>query len=238
MKVNEIFGSTIQGEGRSTGMRTMFLRLSDCNLACIWCDTPQTWNWLGTKFKHPEKYNHRKEIHEVSCDEIIGVLKEKGPQIRSLVISGGEPMLQQGEIIELLRLLKKDGYWVEIETNGTIEPKDEFLELIDQINCSPKTSNSGPDNRPKMRERPKALQKLASSSKTFFKFVVSNESDLVEIKGLISKYNMKNVYLMAEGSTREEQVGLGKEVLQMCRENNFNFSPRLHVLYWDRARGV
>ena len=55
MKVNEIFGPTIQGEGKSAGMQAMFLRTSLCNLACDWCDTPQTWNWKGTKFKHSEK---------------------------------------------------------------------------------------------------------------------------------------------------------------------------------------
>ena len=44
MKVNEIFGPTIQGEGRSAGMPTMFVRLSGCNLACIWCDTPYCFN--------------------------------------------------------------------------------------------------------------------------------------------------------------------------------------------------
>ena len=239
MQVNEIFGPSIQGEGRLAGMRTMFLRLSGCNLACIWCDTPYTWNYIGTPFQHPEKFDPKKEVHPMSCDEVLARLKKKGlRKVKALVITGGEPMLQQDEIIQLLKLLKKDSYWVEIETNGTVEPKDELLELIDQINCSPKTSNSGSDNRPKMRERPEALRKLASSDKTFFKFVVSSENDLAEIKDLIYRYSMKNVYLMAEGSTREEQYALADKVVEMCQENNFRFSPRLHVLYWDRARGV
>lgn len=238
MKVNEIFGPTIQGEGRSAGMATMFLRTSICNLACSWCDTAYTWNWLGTSFGHPEKYDRRKEIHEMSCDEIIKKLKEKGPRVKSLVITGGEPMLQQSKIIELLELLKPLGYRVEIETNGTIEPRDEFLRLIDQINCSPKTSNSGSDNRLEARERPKALWKLALNDKTFFKFVVRDRTDLPEIKSLISRYNMRNVYLMPEGDTREQQYQLSGEVEELCRENNFNFSPRLHVLYWNRMRGV
>ena len=238
MKVNEIFGPTIQGEGKSIGMRTMFLRTANCNLACGWCDTPYTWNWLGTKFKHPEKYDRRKEVHDWSQNKIIAKLQEKKPVLKRLVITGGEPMLQQDEVTELLKLLKKDSYWVEIETNGTIEPTDEFLELIDQINCSPKTSNSGSDNTLKMRERPIALRKLASSDKTFFKFVVQGERDLPEIQDLISRYSMRKVYLMAEGRTSEEQRKMDGEVLEMCLKNGFSFSPRLHILLWNRARGV
>jgi len=238
MKVNEIFGPTIQGEGKSAGMPTMFLRMAQCNLACTYCDTPYTWNWFGTSFQHPEKYNRKKEVHDMSRTDVVDVLKKNGPNIKSLVITGGEPMLQQDEVIELLRLLKADGYRVEIETNGTVEPNSEFMELIDQINCSPKTSNSGFDNRPTMRERSKALKKLASSDKTYFKFVVNGRSDLTEIKELIFKYGMINVYLMAEGSTREEQYLLTDEIMKICRENNFHFSPRLQVLYWNRTRGI
>jgi|SRR3989344_1942200 len=238
MKVNEIFGPTIQGEGPSAGMPTMFLRLSGCNLACVWCDTPYTWNWFGTPFRHPDKYDRKKEEHDFSLGKIVAILKNEGPRIRNLVISGGEPMHQQLEIISLLKLLKQDNYRVEIETNGTVEPTNEFIEMIDQINCSPKTDNSGPDNRKIMRERPEVLRELASSDKTYFKFVVQGRDDLPEIKNLISKYNMKNVYLMAEGVTREAQNRLGEEVMQICQENNFHFSPRLHVLYWGRKRGV
>ncbi len=231
MRVNRLFGPTSQGEGRSAGMPTMFLRLWGCNLACGYCDTPETWNMEGTPFVHPEKFDPQKEIHEISCDQIVALLKEKGPNVKNLVISGGEPMLQQGEIISLLNMLKKDDYWVEIETNGTIAPSDWFLELIDQINCSPKTSNSGSDNTLTMMERPSALKKYAASRKTNFKFVVEDRNDLPEIKELINRYGMRNVSLMAKGRTREEQYALAPLVMNMCQENGYNFSPRLQILY-------
>ena len=237
MKVNEIFGPTIQGEGRSAGMPTMFLRTSGCNLACSWCDTPYTWNWIGTKFTHPEKYDRKEEIHNMSCGQIITELKKMGPKVKALVITGGEPMLQQDELIELIKLLKKESYWVEIETNGTVQPNDAFLGLINQINCSPKTGNSGADNKKMVMERSVALKKLASSEKTFFKFVIQGRNDLPEIMDLISRYNMENVYLMAESRTREDQDRLNAEVNKICLENNFNFSPRLHILIWNRERG-
>lgn len=234
--VNEIFGPTIQGEGKSSGMSVSFLRLSTCNLACSWCDTPYTWNWEGTKFVHPDKYDRKKESRLITFEEIKKDLDARG--VKALVISGGEPMLQQKGLISFLKILKADGYWVEIETNGTIEPLDEFLTLIDQINCSPKLSNSGPDNRPKMRERPAALTKLSESSKTSFKFVIMDEKDLPEIMTLVEKYQMKEVYLMPEGRTKVEQLARQDNIQKICKEVNFKFSPRLHVLQWDSKRAV
>lgn len=231
--VNEIFGPTIQGEGKSAGKEVMFLRTSGCNLACIWCDTPYTWNWKGTKFQHPDKYDPKKESHQMSIDEIVGKLK-----IKSLVISGGEPLLQQDKITALLERLKSEEFWTECETNGTIEPNDRFFELIDQINCSPKLSNSGPDNPEFKRINPRALLKLAHSPKTTFKFVVATENDLGEINDLVKQYGLKNVYLMPEGRTREEQEARSAEVERYCKENGFNFTPRLHVLKWGTKRGV
>jgi len=86
LKVNEIFGPTIQGEGKSSGMPCAFLRLSLCNLHCIWCDTPYTWNWKGTPFSHPEKFDQEKEIHIMSNEEILETLKTI--DVKNLVISG------------------------------------------------------------------------------------------------------------------------------------------------------
>ena len=146
IKVNEIFGPTIQGEGASAGRPVMFLRTSFCNLRCVWCDTPYTWNWKGTDYEHPDKFDPKKEVHDMTADEIVQQIQLNGKDIKALVISGGEPMLQQSKLIDVLRPLKQDGYWVEIETNGTIAPTQEFSDLIDQINCSPKLASSGADN--------------------------------------------------------------------------------------------
>ena len=235
MKVNEIFGPTIQGEGKSLGMRTMFLRLSGCNLACSWCDTEYSWNW--------QKYDPQKEIKLWTCSDIISELN-KHSEINKLVISGGEPMRQQAELVELIKLLKQDAYWVEIETNGTIEPTDEFLELIDQINCSPKTANSG--NSVEAREKPAALKKYVQSDKTNFKFVVCGENDLPEIEDFIARYKITRdrVYLMPQARNRTEyysldgtKVSRDTRVQVMAHNAGFHFSSRLHILYWGGKRG-
>lgn len=238
IKVNEIYGPTIQGEGKTVGKPVKFLRTAGCNLACVWCDTPYTWNWQNTKFQHPDKFDRAKEIHDMTIDEIKAELDKIGKDVKALVISGGEPMLQQNKLVPLLSLLKQEGYWVEIETNGTRVPSDEFLTLIDQINCSPKLENSGIDNPANKREVPEALTKLAQSEKTIFKFVVTKPEDIQEILTLIEKYKMKNIYLMPQGKTKVEQEAHQEMVSKLCQQYGFNFSPRLHVLMFDNKRKV
>jgi 7-cyano-7-deazaguanosine (preQ0) biosynthesis protein QueE len=235
--VNEIYGPVLQGEGKSSGRRMMFVRLSGCNLACVWCDTPYTWNWIGTKFVHPDKFDPKKESHPMSPEEILAKLKELS-DTKAIILSGGEPTLQQKSLIPLLKLLKLNNYWVEVETNGTIELSDEFISLIDQINCSPKLSNSGVDNPLRKREKFKALTKIASQSISIFKFVVVTDDDLQETLDLVKKYDLKNVYLMPEGRTTEEQLERQDKVKNMCDQYGFNFSPRLHILEFGNKRAV
>lgn len=234
--VTEVYGPVRQGEGKSAGELVSFLRLAGCNLACDFCDTPYTWNWIGTKFKHTEKFDKKKEVHSMSVSEVRKKLDDLN--CFRVVLSGGEPLLQQKNLLPLLRKLKSDAYYIEVETNGTIKPLTEFLELVDQINCSPKTANSGSDNRLLMRYRPSALEALSSSPKTSFKFVVESKEDLDDIRGLVSLYNMKEVYLMPKGRTTEEQVKIQDKVRKLAAKYSFKFSPRLHVLQFDSLRGV
>ena len=237
--VNEIYGCVKQGEGKSSGKDVMFVRLSGCNLACIWCDTPYTWNWVGTKFKHPDKYDKKKETHKMTEDEVKKQLYEKAGQVRGLVISGGEPMLQQKQLIPFLQNLVF--WWIEVETNGTIEPTDQFIRLINQFNCSPKLSNAGTDNPLKLRFKKKALKKIAScGDKATFKFVIQSNQDLTEMLAIMSEVeiNPKYVWLMPEGKTREEQLERQDQVKELSQMYGFNFSPRLHILEFGNKRGV
>ena len=131
MQINEIFKS-IQGEGPHFGKPAIFLRTAQCNLKCIWCDTKYTWDW--------ENYDFSKEVKEMTIDEIKESILEFG--INHLVITGGEPLLQQDDLADLLSFLKPD-FYVEIETNCTILPNKMLTDLVDQWNVSPKTENSG-----------------------------------------------------------------------------------------------
>lgn len=112
MKVNEIFYS-LQGEGSFTGVPAVFLRLSGCNLSCGFCDT----------LHHRGRTMSEEEI----LDEISAYPS------RHIVITGGEPAMQTTP--EFIGLLHRNGWFVQIETNGTLPVPPE----IDWITCSPKT---------------------------------------------------------------------------------------------------
>ncbi|MDA7897872.1 7-carboxy-7-deazaguanine synthase QueE [bacterium] len=230
----EIF-HTLQGEGASLGFPAVFLRLSLCNLHCHWCDTPYTWNWEQTPWTHQDgvKFSKTKEIVELSPAEIA-------PHILSydcnrLVLTGGEPLLQQDELVKLTRLLPEIAF-IEVETNGTKLPSDDFIAIPTQFNVSPKLSNSGIDE--KLRLNFKALGLFASLEKAFFKFVVCNQSDLDEIKTLHSKLNLSpdRIHLMPEGRDAETLQHRSLWLADICRDQGYHFSPRLHVLLWGNER--
>lgn len=201
MLISEIFYS-IQGEGPSAGKPAVFLRFSGCNLKCKWCDTKYAW----------------KKGKEMTISQIIQKIK-KYP-CKHLVITGGEPLLQQDKLKALLSKLK--GYTAEIETNGSLPIK--ISRLIEQINCSPKLKNSG---NPQYSLRVKPANK-----KVLYKFIVQKGEDLKEINAFIRKYKIPktSVYLMPEGTSRKIILDRSKWLVEICKKEGYNFSPRLHIM--------
>lgn len=238
LKVNEIFGPTVQGEGKNAGRAVMFLRLAFCNLHCIWCDTPHTWNWYGTKWKHQSKFSPEMEIHPFTVEEIINVLyalaKELPP--KHLVISGGEPFIQQVKLIPLIKKLKKLNWFVEVETNGTIPVREEFYNLVDQFNCSPKLSNSG--NKERLRIQKNTLSDLAKREKFNFKFVIETSQDIEEVIDLHNQFNFREVRLMPLCQTRQELEMRENMVKQLADKFGFIYCTRLSILKSGTKRGV
>ncbi|NYT13982.1 MAG: 7-carboxy-7-deazaguanine synthase QueE [Candidatus Methanofastidiosa archaeon] len=119
--VSEIFFS-INGEGLEIGKPTVFLRLSGCNLDCSWCDT---------------KYANYNAV-EKNIDEILEEIERINNGIKSVLITGGEPLLQ--DIEELVEILHAKGYYISIETNGSIY--HDVLLKIDFISVDIKTPSS------------------------------------------------------------------------------------------------
>lgn len=238
--VPEVF-DTIQGEGRNIGKPVVFGRLSDCNLTCSWCDTPQTWAFTEQRAKeHDERMVYDEAQEQVYIEVGDAVKNIDGYPIKRLVLTGGEPMMQQPAVAELIKGLRQDNeeYWVEIETNGTIMPSRELLELVDQFNVSAKLANSG--NSEKKRRKSKALETFAKTEKADFKFVVFGEDDLPEILDLVEEYEIphERVYLMPEGRTPEEVKKHQEELVELAKKENFNITTRLHVLIWGKKRNV
>ena len=226
MKVSEIF-SSIQGEGPHAGKPSVFLRTALCNLKCVWCDTKYTWDW--------DNYDYSKEVHEVPIEKVIEKIKEFEP--KHIVITGGEPLIQQNDIASLLSKLGDD-YFVEVETDCTIIPNSAMLEHVNHWNVSPKTSNSG--NSREAREIPQCYDFFVKLENCVFKFVIENETDLVEIDKLITKYSIpKNkILLMPQASTKDELNLKKEEIEKIAKAKGLLFSSRLQVERWGSQRGT
>ena len=222
--VNEIFGPTFQGEGSSIGRRCMFLRLGGCNLDCCWCDTPYTWDR-----KHfPEPPGSWLDFTAIND-------KLKAVPVQMLVISGGEPLLQQSA---LAQFIVSCGFtWVEVETNGTIMPSDAMLKAVAQFNVSPKLANSQVSR--KRRLNFEALNTFATLGNAIFKFVCTNDADLAEVAQIVQLAQIPAdlVYVMPEGTTTEKVSTTLRQLAQPVLERGWNLTLRLHVLVWDNVRG-
>ena len=234
LKVNEIFGPTYQGEGRSAGMPCAFIRLAFCNLHCVWCDTPHTWNWKGSPHKHPIKYDIKVEVHTMTHEEVLEKILATGA--KAVVISGGEPTLQHKELLPLIKELKERDFWVEVETNGTVLPSDDFIDYVDQINCSPKLASSG--NELELRRVPAVLTKYANTPKVNFKFVVQDENDIQEAGELTEQFGLKEVRLMPECRTKEELLERSLWVRKEAAKHGFLFTTRMSIMESGTKRGV
>src|ERR1700735_5318153 len=100
MQITEIYKS-LQGESTHAGLPCVFVRLTGCNLRCSWCDSEYT--FTGG--------------HRMSMEEVLEEVEQLSPG--GLVeITGGEPMLQEREVVPLMQRLLDDGHTVLLETSG------------------------------------------------------------------------------------------------------------------------
>jgi 7-carboxy-7-deazaguanine synthase len=230
----EIF-YTLQGEGTSCGRPAIFLRLSNCNLACVWCDTPYTWNFEKVRSDHPEKYVKEKQQTQLTLEQIRDTINSFRDNA-ILVITGGEPLLQQDQIVELIYGQNLNVDKIEIETNGTIVPDVELFDRV-QFNVSLKLANSGMPLDKRLRIQ--AIEGFVEA-KSIFKFVVDKQEDLEEIQKIVDRFNIDDsrVWLMPQGRTEKELNRKLEWLAEVCIANGFNLTNRLHVQTWGAKRGV
>lgn len=224
LSINEIFGPTIQGEGLSLGEPTFFVRVAGCNLRCSFCDTPYTWDW--------SRFDVRKESHTMTVDDVLARLLDlKGDlPIKHLVVSGGEPMLQQSGLDDLARHLPD--WFIEVETAGT---KVLQFDFADQYNVSLKLASSG--NGPE-RLKPAAIRSLLATGKANWKFVVFDASDFREIDALVREYRLSPVVIMPEGIDAGIISDRSKAIVPLAIEHGYRVTTRLHISLFGNRRGV
>ncbi len=231
----EIFAS-VQGEGPSMGMPVAFMRLSRCNLACVWCDTAYTWRFEGDNRPHRDGQTYDRKANQVTLgeDEVAARIMALGQN--RLVITGGEPLLQAPALAKLLDLLPDIG--VEIETNGTTKAPPRLDIRIDQFNVSPKLAHSG--NPAELALIPERLDAYATDPRAWFKFVIAEPSDLDEVLALRERYRFRpdHVFLMPEGTDSETLRAREKWLAPLCVEHGFRMSDRLHIHLFGDTRGT
>lgn len=240
----EIF-LTLQGEGPTAGCPAVFIRSSLCNLHCRWCDSGHTWNFTGTPWPHdkdraPGDSKHRREdvIIEIKPEDLAA--RVLAIDCSRLVLTGGEPLLQQPAWTAMLNTIRhhRPAIAVEVETNGTLLPEPAFEPHIDQFNVSPKLANSGVDGP--RRIHPAALAFFANSPKAWFKFVVTDPADLDEIDALLDRFGppRERVILMPEGRSAADLDRKAAWLAPLCFNRGFRFGDRLQIRLWGDQPGT
>ncbi|MFM8764052.1 MAG: 7-carboxy-7-deazaguanine synthase QueE [Spartobacteria bacterium] len=231
MRISEIFYS-IQGEGELTGVPTVFIRTSGCNLRCRWCDTPYaSWNPEGD---------------EMSIGDIIKeVLKHPA---RHCVLTGGEPMVAR-EIHELAAALRKEGRHITIETAGTVPPAGIACDLA---SLSPKLASSMPnageieqswiERHERTRLQPAILREWIEAGNYQLKFVYTGPSDLEEIDALIKSIGIpvtpSKILLMPEGTDEAHIAARQMELVSLCTQRGNRYCDRLHIRLFGNTKGT
>ncbi len=234
MLISEIYQS-LQGEGSLTGVASVFVRTSGCNLRCDFCDTPfASWNPVG---------------ESLTIGEIVGQVavcaNHCSPAARHVVLTGGEPLLPC-DVSQLCEQLHAEGFHVTIETAGTL-----FRQLpCDLMSISPKFANSTPAisragvwqaKHESTRFRPAIVRQLIERYDYQLKFVVDQPTDLREIVdylAIIAPYSLARVMLMPQGVDSQTLAEREIWLRPLCEQYGFTFCPRRHIQWYGNKRGT
>lgn len=231
LRVSEIFRS-VQGEGLLTGIDSVFLRTSGCNLRCQWCDTDYA-SWI------PEGPVRRWEDIAEQVDDY---------DVEHIVITGGEPLLP-ADIVPLSEWLHQRDHHITFETAATVDRPV----ACDLMSISPKRANSTPVDDPRdptgrwnnrheqLRHQPNTVNAFLSRYGYQFKFVCATTSDVDDVVGYLKDFpavSPERVLLMPEGcdtKTLNERLAW---LEPLAKSHGFGISKRLHVELFGNARGT
>lgn len=233
IRVCEIFGPTVQGEGALMGQQTVFVRTGGCDYRCSWCDTmyavdPQyAADWVA-----------------MSAQEIMDRVDHlTGGRPMMVTLSGGNPAMQP--LGPLLALGHKRGYRFALETQGSLA-RDWFADL-DVLTLSPKPPSSGVVmDWDKLNVCIEAAQ---NKPQTCLKVVIFDEADYGYAQEVAQRYPQFMIYLQvgnhavdpnehADIATLLQRLKWLAERFAQDQWDNACVSPQLHVLTWGNERAV
>lgn len=233
--VLEIFGPTIQGEGRVIGRKTMFVRTAGCDYRCSWCDSSFTWDGSA-----------KEDIRMMSAEEIYDQLYHiAGDSFNHVTISGGNPALIKG-IQQLVDLFDDKGIQSALETQGSkFQP---WMTQIDDLTISPKPPSS--KMKPNLPILDEVIEQCVPESLNL-KVVIFDDEDYQFAKMIHHRYPTVPFYLQVGNPYLDgEHVEAHTEKLLSLYEtlvdrvmvsndmNNVYVLPQLHTLLWSNKKGV
>lgn len=248
LEISEIFGPTIQGEGKKIGTPSVFIRFGKCNMNCSGFNVAYQTPEGETKYSCDSYYSvdhsfkphwMRFETYEEIIKEVEKLFSDYKPDI---VITGGEPLMywNNAEFQKLLEYFINNDFNVTIESNGSLQidfTKPYQNKIL--FSLSVKLSNCGESL--KKRINPQALTTIINNAQTYLKFVMDKnfiDQAQNEIQELLVQIPKVEVYVMPLGETLDELNDNAISVINMAIQNNFNYSDRLHIRIWDNKRGV
>jgi len=250
LEINEIFGPTIQGEGKLVGTPSIFIRFGKCNFNCVGFnveyETPSgikkcacdTYYAVDTAFKDTwvKHKSFTSIVQEVSKLSNL-------PYKIDIVITGGEPLLywNKEEFQKLLKYYIENGHKVTIETNASLNLNiDEAYQKKILFSMSVKLSNSLEPLKKRINKE--TLRKiLNANNQSYLKFVINKDflnKAKDEINTILEDIPKCDIYLMPMGDTSYEINKNCQSVIQMSIENGYKYCDRLHIRIWDNKRGV
>lgn len=237
IRISEIFGSTIQGEGSLIGQPTIFVRTGGCDYRCSWCDTLHA---VDSQFRYSWK--------PMSADEIfveIERLSNNNPIMISL--SGGNPAIQP--LAPLIKLGHEKRYKFALETQGSIA-KEWFADL-DVLTLSPKPPSSEENTNYNMLS--KSITMAGDNVSISLKIVIRDEADYLYARDIATRYPDLTLYLQPLNHTPpsvdkdDDKIDIDGIISRMLwlidrvKSDNWNdvrILPQLHVLLWGNKKGV
>jgi 7-carboxy-7-deazaguanine synthase len=258
MRIAEIFRS-VQGEGRLTGVHSVFVRTSGCNLRCRWCDTPYaSWTPEGEDLSVAEILARVEQLRESPPIKPRPVVAPRGAttgrgfmargpmaeDVRHVVLTGGEPMLL-AELIPLAAALRERGWHITVETAGTL-----YLPVAcDLMSISPKLSNSAPpperdprwtDRHARQRHAPDVVRRLLAEYDCQLKFVVDCPEDCREVEAYLTEFPQiepSRVMLMPQGIESDALAEKAVWLAPCCAVHGWAFCPRRQIEWFGGQRG-
>ena len=237
IRVSEIFGPTIQGEGILIGLPTVFVRTGGCDYRCSWCDT-----------LHAVDSDYRDQWRPMSVEEIwLEVAQLSGGKPLTISLSGGNPAIQP--FGPLIAHGHAEGYRFALETQGSVAKK--WFAELDTLVLSPKPPSSGMETDWGAFDG--CLRVAAEKPQIALKIVVFNDRDYSYARAAASRYPHLPVYLQPGNHTppppdADDAVVDIEGVMERMRWLVDKVSddrwfearvlPQLHVLIWGNKRGV